>query len=971
MRCAAMIRQTVLAILACALTTHDAEGQSVTSFDPPSGNVQVPATGPGAPAITIYNADPTEALLVDLPGLSSFLWVEVSAASGSCDADVSLPSSGPATVTVDADSTCILSAAVDPLAAPPPGQSVEEGVTLTAYGSAMLSGSYTLRATGSGGGGGPAPANDHFAAAEDLSGLVIPPFVAVPHPLFAGLVVPRDTVSVAGTTVGSTREPFEYGTVVNEDGSETPPPNGTVWFRYTSPPGGFAGRLGYRVSRGFFSTPLVQRPGAAEPMPDLRGTDGARGNSWPPYGRSFVRMEPGHSVWFQMVADVENGSGTPVWTDGPFTLELYQVPNDQDSILNAYSVTGEDNPDGTGRPWSDPFNWGGDGDTYHLTADQPGGPPNMWFTATFDRPGLWTFRACSEQATGAASTRPLGVRLYQAPSGQRVTDPSVLTFVQGTDGSLLNDDDRNPEPVWCSALVDVPVQPGRYYWSVDEGPDGPTFYSLNSTYRAVAAPPPPVVAFPLTDAGALREGDLHQIQITRTGNLASTSTVTFAIRGGTATTDDIGLVRGTDHVNGGFATLGTGFGTFSLTFNPGVDYVLLAVASAQDSVVEPDETFVVELLSATGATLGDPSLRLATGTILNDDVPPPTVAFAAANVGSTPEGTGVDGRLVVTLVRSGNLSAATTVRFEVAGGTVSADDVYVLGAAPVGPGTLAGSLGTYEVTFGPEAGVVEVEVFARGDSTVEADETVVLQLVAVTSNGSLSTTSPLTASGVFTNDDLPPPVNTPPVGVDDAVSTPYETPVVIAVLANDTDAENDPLGAGAFANLVGGTLSLPGDGTVLFTPGPGFTGTGGFTYRPYDGQAQGNVTTVTVTVGAPPPPPCATNVGGAITVTRGTIRYVRTRARFEQVLTLTNTGTAAIAGPLAVAVDGLPAHATVADADGVTACAAPLGSPFETVPVGSDGVLSAGETASIVVAFTTTQNQSFTYTTRVLAGTSR
>jgi hypothetical protein len=143
-----MVRQTVLAILACALTTHDAVGQSVTSFDPPSGIVQVPATGPGAPAITIYNADPWDALLVDLPGLSSFLWVEVSAASGSCDADVSLPSSGPATVTVDADSTCILSAAVDPLAAPQPGQLVEEGVTLTSSGSAMLSASYTLRATG-------------------------------------------------------------------------------------------------------------------------------------------------------------------------------------------------------------------------------------------------------------------------------------------------------------------------------------------------------------------------------------------------------------------------------------------------------------------------------------------------------------------------------------------------------------------------------------------------------------------------------------------------------------------------------------------------------------------------------------------------------------------------------------------------------------------------------------------------------
>jgi hypothetical protein len=265
----------------------------------------------------------------------------------------------------------------------------------------------------------------------------------------------------------------------------------------------------------------------------------------------------------------------------------------------------------------------------------------MWFTATFDRPGLWTFRTFSEQATRAARTRPLGVRLYRAPSGQRVTDPSVLTFVQGTDGSLINGYagyPGYPGPVWSSALVDVPVEAGRYYWSVDEGADGPTYYSLSSTYRAVAAPPPSGVVFQSTNAGAIGEGGLHQVRIERTGDLSAAATVTFAIRGGTATTDDIGLVRGTDHVNGGFATLGTGFGTYSLTFNPGANFVVLAVASAQDSVVEPDETFVLELLSATGATLGDPSLRVATGTILNDDVLPPSCAADLSGILSVTKG---------------------------------------------------------------------------------------------------------------------------------------------------------------------------------------------------------------------------------------------------------------------------------------------------------------------------------------------
>lgn len=223
----------------------------------------------------------------------------------------------------------------------------------------------------------------------------------------------------------------------------------------------------------------------------------------------------------------------------------------------------------------------------------------------------------------------------------------------------------------------------------------------------------------------------------------------------------------------------------------------------------------------------------------------------------------------------------------------------------------------------------------------------------------------------FVYDDDPAP-NTPPVGVNDSVSTAYETPVVIAVIANDTDAENDPLGAGAFADLVGGTLSLPGDGTVLFTPTPGFTGSGGFTYRPYDGQVQGNVTTVTVTVGGPPPPPCAADVSGRVTVMRGPVRYVSARARFEQVVTLTNPSwNAPVAGPLVLALGGLGAHARLANADGVTSCAAPAGAPFRLVPLGGTGTLNPLENVTIVLAFTTTQNQAITYTTRVLAGTTR
>lgn len=98
-----------------------------------------------------------------------------------------------------------------------------------------------------------------------------------------------------------------------------------------------------------------------------------------------------------------------------------------------------------------------------------------------------------------------------------------------------------------------------------------------------------------------------------------------------------------------------------------------------------------------------------------------------------------------------------------------------------------------------------------------------------------------------------------PVAVHDAVSTPYLTTVDVPVLANDTDANGDPL------SVVGGSLGTPKDahgavrGTVTvsgdvvtYTPPAGFSGPVTFTYRVTDGVAT-STATVTVVVGNAPP----------------------------------------------------------------------------------------------------------------------
>ena len=106
-------------------------------------------------------------------------------------------------------------------------------------------------------------------------------------------------------------------------------------------------------------------------------------------------------------------------------------------------------------------------------------------------------------------------------------------------------------------------------------------------------------------------------------------------------------------------------------------------------------------------------------------------------------------------------------------------------------------------------------------------------------------------------------VNQPPVAGDDSAATAEDTPVTIPVLANDSDPDGDPLTVISIAQGAGGLAVLNPDGTVTYTPNPGFTGTGGFGYTVSDGQGGSASATVTVTVnGTVNAPPVAQDDNG-------------------------------------------------------------------------------------------------------------
>jgi hypothetical protein len=98
------------------------------------------------------------------------------------------------------------------------------------------------------------------------------------------------------------------------------------------------------------------------------------------------------------------------------------------------------------------------------------------------------------------------------------------------------------------------------------------------------------------------------------------------------------------------------------------------------------------------------------------------------------------------------------------------------------------------------------------------------------------------------------PVADPPLAVDDAASTPQDTPVTIDVAANDTDPDGnlDPSSATAISGPANGTLVNVGDGTFDYTPDAGYSGVDSFVYEICDASSLCDTATVSITVTALP-----------------------------------------------------------------------------------------------------------------------
>lgn len=94
------------------------------------------------------------------------------------------------------------------------------------------------------------------------------------------------------------------------------------------------------------------------------------------------------------------------------------------------------------------------------------------------------------------------------------------------------------------------------------------------------------------------------------------------------------------------------------------------------------------------------------------------------------------------------------------------------------------------------------------------------------------------------------PANRPPVAVDDDVQVPLDTPVVIDVLANDSDPDGDPLTIidASDRSVMMSLVVVNADGTIRYQPKAGWFGDDSFTYTISDGRGGTDSATVRVVV---------------------------------------------------------------------------------------------------------------------------
>jgi uncharacterized repeat protein (TIGR01451 family) len=413
---------------------------------------------------------------------------------------------------------------------------------------------------------------------------------------------------------------------------------------------------------------------------------------------------------------------------------------------------------------------------------------------------------------------------------------------------------------------------------------------------------------------SLNEGDA--------GTTAFTFDVTLSAASSFTVTVDYATANGTADAGPDY----TAIGTTTLTFDPGVTVQTVTVDVAGETIVEPDETFFVNLTGATNATVED---EQGLGTIQNDEGVPTLsiddVTLEEGDAGTT--------NFVFTVTLSVMSATPVTVEYATANSTA------------VEPGDYTAESGL--VTFAPGVTAQTIEIAANGDVLFEADETFFVDLTEP-DGGAVDDGQGL---GTIENDDAAPAVSINDVeqnegnvlttnfeflvtlsevaGVD--VTVDYETNGVTAV--EDTDYAGETGVATIAAGNASSTISIAVNGDDVAEPDETFTVNLTDTNASF--ADAGGIGTIVDDDGEPPPPNLAdlrmTKTTPVTTFTPG--------QHVTYTLTVTNLGFVTAVG--ITVTDVLPAGATYVSASGPDATCSGTTTVTCTIPTLAAGVSSA------------------------------
>lgn len=225
--------------------------------------------------------------------------------------------------------------------------------------------------------------------------------------------------------------------------------------------------------------------------------------------------------------------------------------------------------------------------------------------------------------------------------------------------------------------------------------------SLTVASGGCAASP---VSFSIASNGPVTEGAPSTFTISKVGTAGAAVSVSYGTSNGTAVAPgDYGAVPVT-----------------SVTFQPSETSKLVSVATVDDSVTEPSETFAVNLSSpSAGTTI---ATGAATATINDNDANATCsgIAFSMGDASAT-EG----GSLLFTVTKSGSTSVSCSVNYATANGS----------ATTIG-GDYTAASGT--LTFTATQSALPVSVATKTDSRTESDETMVVNLSGATTGATIS-----------------------------------------------------------------------------------------------------------------------------------------------------------------------------------------------------------------------------------------